>query len=455
LSVKPVGLLSRLFQPFFERHFPSTLPTKRFGDFFPYSDAFSNDWSGFYGSRPALKLAVRKLEAIQSAADAAFTLAILHQRIRHPVLIGDDSNNSGGGVIKPLTQRYADLHLGRSTAALLLHHDAITGTCRRDVARDYLKKAKSATGAAQRVLRASFAAVLDNPSSTSYLHTLHHDHDHASLAVKNDDKRNGHGEEPWKTLERELGFVLQLFNPIAQARTAVVETPIERCDLDWVVQTTPPPSHQNNLGGDPLHPPNVSSYLLSQLSPQVDVLSPPIRTMTTPRDDSIAKGCVLFVEVSLAPLEMTTVYVTPVSKYWNNKAAYHARAVRSSERQVVLDPFETTSFTWKPLNISSKSLGGEEPAGNLLIVSIKLENTRVSQLRGSQQPGDSRVKVAMRSGDYDGIEVSQELREYLSSDGVGVGRGWGSSSGAYVFRTIIPALFGVGIVAAEVKFYMI
>ena len=35
-----------------------------------------------------------------------------------------------------------------------------------------------------------------------------------------------------------------------------------------------------------------------------------------------------------------------------------------------------------------------------------------------------------------------QLRQYVASSGVGVGRDWGSASGAYIFRTVVPSLFG-------------
>jgi len=69
-------------------------------------------------------------------------------------------------------------------------------------------------------------------------------------------------------------------------------------------------------------------------------------------------------------------------------------------------------------------------------------------LRGTHS-GDGKGQLFLSVQRDSSIEIFQEIREYLASDGVGIGKGWGSSSGAYIFRTIVPALFGVFVAIAE------
>ena len=109
------------------------LPQREHSDFLPYSNAIGNEWTGFYGSRPTLKKMVRQLEQKLLAAETAFSLALLY---RDNI---DDHNSTI--FYSSLFQR---LQLGRETAALLLHHDAITGTCTVAAARDYISRGRDA-----------------------------------------------------------------------------------------------------------------------------------------------------------------------------------------------------------------------------------------------------------------------------------------------------------------------
>ena len=88
-------------------------------DFLPYRESTMDVWSGYYASRPLLKVAVR-------AAERFVRLAELH-----------------GAEISPLAHEL----LG-----VLQHHDAITGTCTEHVYRDYLRMAHVAMCEAARAL---------------------------------------------------------------------------------------------------------------------------------------------------------------------------------------------------------------------------------------------------------------------------------------------------------------
>jgi hypothetical protein len=119
------------------------LPIRQHTDFFPYSESFNNDWSGFFGSRPVLKHLVRRLEASQASSEAAFALALLHSSDHEELYTNSDNCFKTRSC---LDQRVcqSSIQTGREASALLLHHDAITGTCRESVARNYMGKGQAA-----------------------------------------------------------------------------------------------------------------------------------------------------------------------------------------------------------------------------------------------------------------------------------------------------------------------
>lgn len=83
------------------------------GHLLPYEDKpFDNNWSGFYSSRPVLKMQVRQVESLVRAAT-----------VLNVVMGGASLLNATKDVSQSL--------------ALVHHHDAITGTCTDVVAEDY------------------------------------------------------------------------------------------------------------------------------------------------------------------------------------------------------------------------------------------------------------------------------------------------------------------------------
>ncbi|XP_002074126.2 alpha-mannosidase 2 isoform X1 [Drosophila willistoni] len=100
------------------------------GDFFVYSDIFSEGrpayWSGYFTTRPFYKLLSSELEHNLRAAEILFTLAYNTARQgRH--------ENS----IKIYEKNYEHIIVARRNLGLFQHHDAITGTSKASVMRDY------------------------------------------------------------------------------------------------------------------------------------------------------------------------------------------------------------------------------------------------------------------------------------------------------------------------------
>ncbi|XP_045783844.1 alpha-mannosidase 2 isoform X3 [Maniola jurtina] len=113
-----------------QRH--TNIPTLK-GDFFVYSDIFSEGkpayWSGYYTTRPYLKILARQFEHQLRTAEIIFTLVSNNiKQSNNRQLIPSD---------KRLEKFYEQLINARRNLGLFQHHDAITGTSKASVMNDY------------------------------------------------------------------------------------------------------------------------------------------------------------------------------------------------------------------------------------------------------------------------------------------------------------------------------
>lgn len=101
------------------------------GDFFVYSDIFSEGrpayWSGYFTTRPYMKILDRELEANLRSAEILYTVAlnVAKQTARD---------------IKMYETYFEKLVKARRNLGLFQHHDAITGTSKSFVMKDYALK---------------------------------------------------------------------------------------------------------------------------------------------------------------------------------------------------------------------------------------------------------------------------------------------------------------------------
>lgn len=100
------------------------------GDFFVYSDIFTEGrpayWSGYFTTRPMYKMLSRELEHNLRSLEILFTLAFnVARQQRH--------NNA----LRTFEKNYEKITLARRNLGLFQHHDAITGTSKAAVMRDY------------------------------------------------------------------------------------------------------------------------------------------------------------------------------------------------------------------------------------------------------------------------------------------------------------------------------
>jgi alpha-mannosidase len=91
------------------------------GDFFPYADAPKAVWAGYFSSRPTQKLLIRRATAALAAARQLEALA-------------PAPPPAAGAPLPPSTEALD------AAAALAQHHDAVTGTAKQEVARDYARR---------------------------------------------------------------------------------------------------------------------------------------------------------------------------------------------------------------------------------------------------------------------------------------------------------------------------
>ncbi|XP_011495983.1 PREDICTED: alpha-mannosidase 2 isoform X1 [Ceratosolen solmsi marchali] len=107
-------------------HFPSLK-----GDFFVYSDIFSEGrpayWSGYFTTRPYMKILDRELEANLRSAELLYTIAL-------------NVAKQSAKDIKIYETYFEKLVKARRNLGLFQHHDAITGTSKSFVMKDYALK---------------------------------------------------------------------------------------------------------------------------------------------------------------------------------------------------------------------------------------------------------------------------------------------------------------------------
>uniref|UniRef100_A0A336MSP4 Alpha-mannosidase n=1 Tax=Culicoides sonorensis TaxID=179676 RepID=A0A336MSP4_CULSO len=100
------------------------------GDFFVYADIFNEGrpayWSGYFTTRPFYKIMSRDLEANLRSLEILFTLAFNRAR-----------QHSNMNTYKVFEKNYEKMINARRNLGLFQHHDAITGTSKANVMRDY------------------------------------------------------------------------------------------------------------------------------------------------------------------------------------------------------------------------------------------------------------------------------------------------------------------------------
>ena len=179
------------------------------GDFFVYSDIFSEGqpayWSGYYSTRPHLKLLSRQLATALRSSEILFTLCLQMAR-----------NNGAGLPLAVLASQYDELLQARRHLGLFQHHDAITGTSKAFVMADYEQKLLAGLATAQRVTEVSVQFLLQKDrTSLDLSRPLRH------LEWR---EEGGRGQERRGTLDLHSAAAhsLVVYNSLAEEREEVV-----------------------------------------------------------------------------------------------------------------------------------------------------------------------------------------------------------------------------------------
>lgn len=179
------------------------------GDFLPYADIYANFrpsyWTGFYTTRPFYKQLSQELEYWLRTAEILYSLGktLVPQNMRK-IVIND----------------YSFLISSRQTLALFQHHDAITGTSKEVVMRDYGQKLHK--------------AILDTMSIVSHVTQMllmqHTPAERTWTSQVYPNMYRSASHEPTKSLSisvPENGRKIILFNSLSIERTEVVSVKIK------------------------------------------------------------------------------------------------------------------------------------------------------------------------------------------------------------------------------------
>ncbi|XP_075991466.1 alpha-Mannosidase class II b [Anticarsia gemmatalis] len=188
-----------------ERH--QNIPTLK-GDFFVYSDIFSEGkpayWSGYYTTRPYIKILARQTEHHLRSAEIMFTLVYNYiKQIGNPKLTASE---------KKLEKSYEQLIYARRNLGLFQHHDAITGTSKASVMYDYGTKLFTSLYHCIRLQEAALTAIMI-PDTTL----------HGQSILQSESEWETYGE-PVKKLQVSIidKKKVIVFNSLAESRTEVI-----------------------------------------------------------------------------------------------------------------------------------------------------------------------------------------------------------------------------------------
>lgn len=198
------GLVSDYFREIRKRF--DKYPTLK-GDFFVYSDIFTEGrpayWSGYFTTRPLYKMLSRELEQNLRSLEILFTLAFNMARQQN-------HKNS----LRTYEKNYEKMTLARRNLGLFQHHDAITGTSKSAVMRDYgFRLFESLQNVVNLQERTIELLIQNGPASDEHGFIL------------NELERESFNKLPKKTLialqqNKSVDFVV--FNSLAQERLEVV-----------------------------------------------------------------------------------------------------------------------------------------------------------------------------------------------------------------------------------------
>lgn len=199
------GTPSDYFREMKKRH--KNIPSLR-GDFFVYSDIFSEGkpayWSGYYTTRPYLKILARQFEHQLRTAEILFTLVYNYiKQSQQPRFAPSE---------KRLERAYEQLIQARRNLGIFQHHDAITGTSKAHVMYDYGTKMFTSLYHCIRLQELALTTVMVDDEAF-----------HSQNILQSETEWETFGQ-PVKKLQVSLSDKnkIILFNPLIEERTEVI-----------------------------------------------------------------------------------------------------------------------------------------------------------------------------------------------------------------------------------------
>lgn len=203
------------------------------GDFFVYSDIFSEGrpayWSGYFTTRPYTKILDRELEANLRSAEILFTIALNTAKQKNIL-----------PYVKVLERDFEKLVEARRNLGLFQHHDAITGTSKSYVMRDYALKLFESIHSTTNIQQNALQSLIFSDTSNSEL-------DHTFLL--SDIERDSYEKPPRKipiVVKSEQNRQIVVFNSLAQPQDHLVQVRVSTPDVIVFDPLGKPVTHQIN-----------------------------------------------------------------------------------------------------------------------------------------------------------------------------------------------------------------
>lgn len=188
------------------------------GDFFVYSDIFSEGrpayWSGYFTTRPFTKILDRELEANLRSAEILYTIALN---------VAKQKNFSD--FVKVLERDFEKLVEARRNLGLFQHHDAITGTSKSFVMRDYASKLFESIHNTVNIQQNALQSLM-------FVENANLEADHSFLL--SDVERDSYEKPPRKipiVVKKEQSRQIVLFNSLAQPQEHLVQLRVTSADV--------------------------------------------------------------------------------------------------------------------------------------------------------------------------------------------------------------------------------
>ncbi|XP_075215383.1 lysosomal alpha-mannosidase-like [Lycorma delicatula] len=180
-------------------------------DFFPYASDKTAYWTGFYTSKPSLKLYERKANNFLQ-----YNVLVTIPRNRLSVLLGEpDMVCNQLCVLSDLDERdQANIESLRSALGIMQHHDAITGTAATHVSSNYAEMLSKGISKCQKVTNKAIRRLIFRPDRTKLKQKIH-----TVICPLLNISRCGVTEE-------NMTFVVTVYNPLSSKVSYFVRFPI-------------------------------------------------------------------------------------------------------------------------------------------------------------------------------------------------------------------------------------